>query len=77
MHCTPPLVRLLRDRGKRSLLAAFGLAVYGVSEDAATAFSMLQWSGQTVMLITLGIFTMIYISVTKSGKDARLPEAGV
>ena len=29
MHCTPPLVRLLRDRGKRSLLAAFGLTVYG------------------------------------------------
>lgn len=29
MHFTPPLVRLLRDRGKRSLLAAFGLAVYG------------------------------------------------
>lgn len=25
-----------------------------------TAFSMLQWSGQTVMLIILGIYTMIY-----------------
>lgn len=29
MHCTPSLVRLLRDRSVRSLLAAFGLAVYG------------------------------------------------
>lgn len=62
--------------GPWNLGIIFGLAVYGVSEDAATAFSMLQWSGQTVMLITLGIFTMIYISVTKSGKDATLPDPG-
>ena len=34
-----------------------------------TAFSMLQWSGQTVMLIILGIYTMAYISMNRKGKN--------
>ena len=62
--------------GPWNLGIIFGLAVYGVSEDAATAFSMLQWSGQTVTLIILGIFTMIYVTVTRSGRDATLPDPG-
>lgn len=62
--------------GPWNLGIIFGLAVYGVSEDAATAFSMLQWSGQTVALIILGILTMIYVTVTRSGRDATLPDPG-
>lgn len=42
----------------------FGLAVYGVSDTEGTAFSMLQWSAQTVMLFLLGIFTMAYIAIS-------------
>ena len=48
--------------GPWNIAVMFGLAVYGISDAEGTAFSMLQWSGQTVMLILLGIFTMIYIS---------------
>ncbi len=53
--------------GPWNIAVMFGLAVYGISDEQGTAFSMLQWSGQTVMLILLGIFTMIYISLNKKG----------
>lgn len=57
--------------GPWNIAVMFGLAVYGVSEAQGTAFSMLQWSGQTVMIIVLGIITMAYIAVSKR----RLPES--
>lgn len=50
--------------GPWNIAVMFGLAVYGLSNDNGAAFSMLQWTGQTVMLVILGIFTMIYISVS-------------
>lgn len=53
--------------GPWNIAVMFGLAVYGISDAEGTAFSMLQWSGQTVMLIILGVYTMIYISVGKKG----------
>jgi len=56
--------------GPWNLAIMFGLAIYGVSDAEGTAFSMLQWSGQTVMLIILGIFTMAYISVSRKDTDA-------
>lgn len=49
--------------GPWNIAVMFGLAIYGISTADGTAFSMLQWSGQTVMLILLGVFTMIYISL--------------
>lgn len=52
--------------GPWNIAVMFGLAVYGIGDDMGTAFSMLQWSGQTVMLIILGVFTMVYISLSKS-----------
>lgn len=51
--------------GPWNIAVMFGLAIYGISDAQGTAFSMLQWSGQTVMLILLGIFTMIYIARSK------------
>lgn len=50
--------------GPWNLAVMFGLAVYGISDTEGTAFSMLQWSGQTVMLIILGIYTMAYIALS-------------
>lgn len=50
--------------GPWNIAVMFGLALYGISETQGTAFSMLVWSAQTVMLIILGIFTMIYISAS-------------
>lgn len=54
--------------GPWNLAIMFGLAVYGVTDAEGTAFSMLQWTGQTVMLIILGIYTMAYISIRKKKK---------
>lgn len=48
--------------GPWNIAVMFGLAIYGISDAQGTAFSMLVWSAQTVMLILLGIFTMVYIS---------------
>lgn len=57
--------------GPWNIAVMFGLAIYGISTADGTAFSMLQWSGQTVMLIALGIFTMIYISLDKNKKEVK------
>lgn len=51
--------------GPWNLAVMFGLAVYGITDAQGTAFSMLQWSGQTVMLIILGVYTMAYIALSK------------
>lgn len=55
--------------GPWNIAVMFGLAIYGITDAQGTAFSMLQWSGQTVMLIILGIYTMIYISLGKKKND--------
>lgn len=54
--------------GPWNIAIMFGLAIYGVTDAQGTAFSMLQWSGQTVMLIILGIYTMAYISLARKKK---------
>jgi hypothetical protein len=51
--------------GPWNIAVMFGLAIYGVSEAQGTTFSLLVWSAQTVMLMILGIYTMIYISVSR------------
>lgn len=57
--------------GPWNIAVMFGLAIYGIADSQGATFSMLQWSGQTVMLIILGIFTMAYISL--SGKKIKTP----
>ncbi len=52
--------------GPWNLAVMFGLSVYGISDAQGAAFSIIQWSGETVMLILLGIFTMGYIIRSKS-----------
>ena len=49
--------------GPWNIAVMFALAIYGISDDQGTAFSMLVWSSETLMLILLGIYTMIYISL--------------
>lgn len=55
--------------GPWNIAIMFALAVYGISDAEGTAFSMVQWSGQTIMLIILGIYTMGYISLSKNTKN--------
>ena len=50
--------------GPWNIAIMFGLAIYGVADVEGAAFSILQWSGQTVMLIILGIFTAIWIGAS-------------
>ena len=51
--------------GPWNLAVIFGLAIFGIGDAQGTAFAMLVWSAQTVMLIILGIYTMIYIAVSR------------
>jgi len=61
--------------GPWNIAIIFGLAIYGITDAQGTAFSMLQWSGQTVMLIILGIYTMAYISLSRAkGEDRAIKE---
>lgn len=50
--------------GPWNIAIMFGFAIYGVPDVQGAAFSILQWSGQTAMLIVLGIFTAIWIAYT-------------
>lgn len=54
--------------GPWNIAVMFGLSVYGISKSQGVAFSMLVWSAQTVTLLLLGVFTMIYIAVDKKMK---------
>ena len=58
--------------GPWNIAIMFALAIYGVNDAEGTAFSMVQWSGQTVMLIILGIYTMGYISFAKRISSKRV-----
>ncbi|MDE7108739.1 MAG: flippase-like domain-containing protein [Muribaculaceae bacterium] len=62
--------------GPWNLAIMFGLSIYGVTDAEGTAFSMLQWSGQTVMLIILGIYTMVYISMSKKSAKGESKGGG-
>ena len=57
--------------GPWNIAVMFGLAIYGVAEVEGTAFSILVWSGQTLMLILLGIFTAVWTAAT-SGKGTSI-----
>lgn len=61
--------------GPWNIAIMFGLAVYGISDTQGTAFSILQWSGQTVMLIILGIYTMAYIATSRNKTSNDFPTA--
>lgn len=57
--------------GPWNIAIMFGLSIYGVTDVDGTAFSMVQWSGDTVMIIILGIFTMGYITLGKKIKKEK------
>lgn len=61
--------------GPWNIAIMFGLAIYGISDVEGAAFSILQWSGQTVMLIILGIFTALWASASSNSTDKRLKKA--
>jgi len=51
--------------GPWNVAVVFGLMLYSVGEAEATSMSIVVWSAQTIMLIILGIYTAIYMTVDK------------
>lgn len=56
--------------GPWNLAVMFALSLFGISNTEGTAFSIVMWSCQAVMLIALGLFSAGYITVTgRKDKD--------
>ncbi len=53
--------------GPWNLAIMFALSLFGISNTEGTAFSIVMWSCQAIMIIALGVFSAIYVSTT-SGK---------
>lgn len=51
--------------GPWNLAIIFGLSLFGISNAEGTAFSLVVWCAQSLMLVILGVGTAIYISVTR------------
>lgn len=47
--------------GPWNIAVMFALSLYGVSREDGTAFSMVMWSCQALMLVILGVFTLIVV----------------
>lgn len=51
--------------GPWNIAVMYALMLYGVGHTDAAAFSIVAWSTQTFMTILLGIYSMVYIAMTK------------
>ncbi len=56
--------------GPWNLAVMFALTLFGLSSEEGTAFSIVMWSCQAVMLIALGLFSAVYVAVT--GRKSRI-----
>ena len=59
--------------GPWNLAIMFALSLFGISNTAGTAFSMVVWSFQSLTYVALGLFALAYIMVTgkKLKKEGR------
>lgn len=60
--------------GPWNIAVMYALMLYGIGHTDAAAFSIVAWSTQTFMTILLGIYSMIYIAVTKRKKPGNMPK---
>lgn len=56
--------------GPWNIAVMFALSLYGISQTEGAAYSVVVWSCQTLMIIALGIFSAIYISLTSRRRHA-------
>ena len=56
--------------GPWNLAVMFALSLFGLSNTEGTAFSIVMWSFQAMMLIALGLFSAGYIAVSGRKQDA-------
>lgn len=61
--------------GPWNLAVMFALSLYGINETNGTAFSMVMWSFQAMMLVALGLFSAVYIFVTDRKDDNTAVQA--
>ena len=61
--------------GPWNIAVMFALSLYGIGQTEGTAYSLVVWGFQTIMIVALGIFSFIYISVVFR-KTGSVQEAG-
>lgn len=59
--------------GPWNVAVMYALMLYGVGETDATAYSLVVWAFQAMMIIALGIFAAIYVMLSKD-KEKRAQE---
>ena len=51
--------------GPWNLAVMFALSLYGVTDAQGAAFSMVMWSSQAAMLVALGVFSAVYVMLSR------------
>ncbi len=59
--------------GPWNIAVMFALSLFGISESDGAAYSLVCWSFQTAMLIASGIFSAIYIILSRRRRPAHRP----
>ena len=64
--------------GPWNVAVMYALMLYGVNQTDATAYSLVVWAFQAIMIIALGIFAAGYVMVSKdkTGQAQNLPNSG-
>lgn len=60
--------------GPWNVAVMYALMLYGIGETDATAYSLVVWAFQAIMIISLGIFSAIYVMTTRSVDRKRAQE---
>lgn len=56
--------------GPWNIAVMYALMLYGVSQTDATAYSLVVWAFQAIMIIALGIFAAVYVMLSRSKDPA-------
>lgn len=59
--------------GPWNIAVMFALSLFGISDSDGAAYSLVCWSFQTAMLIASGIFSAIYIILSRRRRSAHRP----
>ncbi len=51
--------------GAWNIAVMFGLSLYGISQTEGAAYSVVMWTAEVIAMLTMGLFSIIYIARTK------------
>lgn len=65
--------------GPWNVAVMYALMLYGIGQTEATAYSLVVWAFQAIMIIALGLFAAGYVSIHKDNKSQaqKLPDTGL